>query len=440
MAADVYPMVVRRFLAAGLALCLAASGPAQAWASLKGKAAPGRKMVPLRLALLGAQDSSWASVRFDDPRLSFLLERSPEVAVEEGMEARERPEGDALAEARRALDDMGLSLEKLREMPPEAVGALGQKLADSVAGEVSIEGGAVKAGVESAEGRALGDPAGTAGVRASRPPSGKALAAGGAAWSVFARGAPGSARVSGVKPAQPGKKAEPAAGLSKPRKEGRFKRFLRAAPLATVGLIAANQIAHAARPSALGEDWVLRPARLSRALSQENLGEIAASLGTQVSSMFAHLDYAHLYGNLAVLFMFGWLVERWLGRLKFLGLYAAAGVLAGLGTVAANWGSWGSFAGASCAVSGLIGASFLAWGWLKKDLEKQPEGFWPNARNFARLWLLIGAPFMVLGDVWELIFHSSGGNVHHAGHLMGYAAGFLLVLIPLLLRRWLRRP
>jgi len=85
---------------------------------------------------------------------------------------------------------------------------------------------------------------------------------------------------------------------------------------------------------------------------------------TLVTSMFLHGDLVHLLGNMLMLWAFVGTLERALGPIRFLLLYILWGVIAGLAHAGMEWGSTMPMIGASGAVSGMIGAYFVAFGAL----------------------------------------------------------------------------
>jgi membrane associated rhomboid family serine protease len=77
-----------------------------------------------------------------------------------------------------------------------------------------------------------------------------------------------------------------------------------------------------------------------------------------LTSMFLHGGWLHLIGNMWVLWIFGDNVEDRLGRLRFLGLYFAGGIAAGLVHIVTNAGSSIPTLGASGAVAAIMGSYF----------------------------------------------------------------------------------
>jgi len=127
------------------------------------------------------------------------------------------------------------------------------------------------------------------------------------------------------------------------------------------------------------------------------------------SSMFLHIGIMHLLMNSWAAFSVGGGVEPRLGKLKYLGVYLAAGISgAAASTIYRNVLS----AGASGAIFGTVGAMLIlrqrelgAWGALVRD------GFAKRVFLNVALWTL---------------FASQALNVDNAAHLGGFVIGAAL--------------
>lgn len=80
---------------------------------------------------------------------------------------------------------------------------------------------------------------------------------------------------------------------------------------------------------------------------------------TLLSSMFLHVGWMHLVGNMAFLWVFGDNVEDSMGHWRFLLFYLACGVIASLAHALAQSDSISPLIGASGGVSGVIGAYLM---------------------------------------------------------------------------------
>jgi membrane associated rhomboid family serine protease len=133
------------------------------------------------------------------------------------------------------------------------------------------------------------------------------------------------------------------------------------------------------------------------------------SLGEQlrpfISSMFLHGGWLHLIGNMWSLWIFGDNVEDRLGRGRFVALYLASGVAAGLVHIYTNLGSQVPTLGASGAIAGVMGAYFR---------------FFPHARVETVIPPFIFGPYFVLPAVlflgwWFLLQFFNGALSLGAG-------------------------
>jgi membrane associated rhomboid family serine protease len=104
--------------------------------------------------------------------------------------------------------------------------------------------------------------------------------------------------------------------------------------------------------------FALVPARISQ-LQWAEPGAAAAVLATLVSSLFLHGGLLHIIGNMLYLLVFGPAVEGRLGHRRFTVFYFAAGIIAGLATVAMAPQSTVPVIGASGAIAGVLGGYFV---------------------------------------------------------------------------------
>lgn len=80
---------------------------------------------------------------------------------------------------------------------------------------------------------------------------------------------------------------------------------------------------------------------------------------TLLTSMFMHGGFAHIFGNMVYLWIFGDNLEQAMGHLKYLGFYLLCGIIAGLAHVYTSQAMGASLyvpcLGASGAISGIMG-------------------------------------------------------------------------------------
>ncbi len=146
-------------------------------------------------------------------------------------------------------------------------------------------------------------------------------------------------------------------------------------------------------------------------------GENLASI---VTSMFLHADILHLGLNMLFLLMSGDAVERELGNFRFLGLYLACGVIAGLFHSYLSSTSAVPAIGASGAIFGVLAAFAILFPfrWLFKLF-----GFIPIP--------MPAILFVFITILAETAYVSSGvvENVAHTAHVGGFLAGVFLTLL-----------
>ena len=139
-----------------------------------------------------------------------------------------------------------------------------------------------------------------------------------------------------------------------------------------------------------------------------------------VTSMFLHANILHLGLNMFFLLLSGDVVERELGNFRFLGLYLACGVIAGLFHSYLNSASTIPAIGASGAIFGVLAALAILFPfrWLLKLF-----GFIPIP--------MPAILFVFITILTETAYVSSGviENVAHTAHVGGFLAGVFLTLL-----------
>ncbi|AFS81630.1 rhomboid family protein [Candidatus Nitrosopumilus koreensis AR1] len=143
-----------------------------------------------------------------------------------------------------------------------------------------------------------------------------------------------------------------------------------------------------------------------------------------LSSMFMHGGLMHLGGNMLFLWIFGDNIELKFGKAKFLLIYLAWGIGAGLAHIVIDPTSSIPAVGASGAISGILGAylamfprvritTFLMLGFFWRMMHIQAKWFLPFWLVFQNL-----LPFFIGG------FGVAGGGVAYMAHIGGFAIGF----------------
>ena len=143
-----------------------------------------------------------------------------------------------------------------------------------------------------------------------------------------------------------------------------------------------------------------------------------------VSSIFMHGGLMHLGGNMLFLWIFGDNIELKFGRAKYLGIYLAWGIGAGLAHIAIDPTSPIPAVGASGAISGILGCYLIMFPRAKVLTFMMLGFFWRmmhiQAKWFLPFWLIFQnlLPFFIGG------FGVAGGGVAYMAHIGGFAIGF----------------
>lgn len=201
----------------------------------------------------------------------------------------------------------------------------------------------------------------------------------------------------------------------------------RTLPLATLAIIAATlygfwQELTAADLQPLITAYALTPAAVDASRPATWLPFLTA--------MFLHAGWLHVLANLWFLWIFGDNVEDRLGRIRYLFLYLASGIAAGLAQYAVMPASPVPVLGASGAVAGVLGAYWIFF--PKHTIDTFVPLF-----GFGRV---IPLPAMVMIGYWFLtqLFAGVGslavetvatGGVAFFAHIGGFVAGALGALV-----------
>lgn len=143
------------------------------------------------------------------------------------------------------------------------------------------------------------------------------------------------------------------------------------------------------------------------------------------TSMFMHAGFAHLFGNMLFLWIYGDNVEHRLGRLGFLAMYLGTGVAATLSFAWLAGDVDTPLVGASGAISGVLGMYFLCF---PRNAVRMLIGFPPIFFNVILLpaWMVLGA-YVLFSNLLPLL-SGAESSVAYGAHLGGFAAGMALAL------------
>lgn len=147
---------------------------------------------------------------------------------------------------------------------------------------------------------------------------------------------------------------------------------------------------------------------------------------TILSAMFMHGGFAHIFGNLLYLWIFGDNVEHRFGSGVFLIFYLASGLAATFAQIALDPASIIPNLGASGAISGVLGAYILL--------------FPRNRVTAIFFYYLVSIPAVVAIGVWIVFQFFNGigsfmiseetvGGVAYGAHIGGFVAGVVLALV-----------
>ncbi len=142
---------------------------------------------------------------------------------------------------------------------------------------------------------------------------------------------------------------------------------------------------------------------------------------TLLTSLFFHITWLHLLGNMLVLYVFGDNVEDALGHGRYLVFFLACGVAGGLGHALIDVEATRPLIGASAAVSGVIAAYLMlhprvrVWGLVLFRIPLRLRAAWGIG-----LWAAL--------QIWQAVSGEDTSTGWFA-HLGGFAAGIVLVLV-----------
>jgi len=132
---------------------------------------------------------------------------------------------------------------------------------------------------------------------------------------------------------------------------------------------------------------------------------------TIVTSMFMHLGFWHIFGNMITLFFFGTYVSRLIGENKFLLIYFLGGLLGNVFCIILGTSDY-IYIGASGAVFAVGGALTVLRPNLKVIIFPIPAPL--------PLWIAVLGMFLVIS-----LFPNVAWEAHLGGLLLGLAAGYI---------------
>lgn len=148
---------------------------------------------------------------------------------------------------------------------------------------------------------------------------------------------------------------------------------------------------------------------------------------TLLTSMFMHGGFAHLFGNMLFLWIFGDNLENRLGHWRYLIFYLVCGLLASLAhvftTVAFGGNPLIPSLGASGAISGVLGGYILLYP------SRRVRVLLLNVLTEVPAFVAIGLwfVFQLISGLGFLGRGSQEGGVAYAAHIGGFIAGLVLI-------------
>lgn len=191
-------------------------------------------------------------------------------------------------------------------------------------------------------------------------------------------------------------------------------------PYVTYSLIALNVIMFFIELSG-GEafimDWAFIPSRF--------LSNPAGEFPTIFSSMFMHAGWAHLFGNMLYLWIFGDNVEDRLGKVKYILFYLFCGIVATFAQMIFNPGSNIPNVGASGAIAGVLGAYIVLFPNTKVNVIVGRGMTQMSALIVIGFWFVL----QFLSSFSTLASTEDTGGVAYFAHIGGFLAGLGLTYL-----------
>lgn len=157
--------------------------------------------------------------------------------------------------------------------------------------------------------------------------------------------------------------------------------------------------------------------------------DLASGLLPLLTSQFLHGGWAHFFGNMWILWLFGDNVEDRLGHFPYLMLYLISGIAASLTHYLFNAQSTVPAIGASGAIAGIMGAYLILFPYAKVVMMIPvlwiPFFFRVPAVTYIGIWF-VGQFLLGVGD---LILPAQGGGVAWWAHVGGFLFGAIVVRV-----------
>ena len=139
-----------------------------------------------------------------------------------------------------------------------------------------------------------------------------------------------------------------------------------------------------------------------------------------LSSMFMHGNFAHIFGNMLFLWIFGDNLENLLGHIRFAIFYILCGFAAAFAQIVMDSDSIIPMLGASGAISGVLG------GYVLLFPQRQVRAIIFNFLTTVPAFVAIGL-WIVYQVILGYMSDPGAGGVAYAAHIGGFVAGLALV-------------
>jgi membrane associated rhomboid family serine protease len=138
--------------------------------------------------------------------------------------------------------------------------------------------------------------------------------------------------------------------------------------------------------------------------------------------MFLHGSFDHLLGNMAILFIVGYMVEEALGKRRYLAFYLLAGIGAAGFDLIFNASRMTPGIGASGAISGVMAMFVAIYG-----MRKIRFFYWLLIYfDFFRAPAIVILPLWMANELYQYLFNH-GSHINYMAHLGGFISGAALI-------------
>ncbi len=176
--------------------------------------------------------------------------------------------------------------------------------------------------------------------------------------------------------------------------------------------------------------YAVIPKELTASFSGMTVNQPIPEPLTLITSQFLHGGFAHIFGNMLFLWIFGNNIEDQLGHLKYLIFYLACGVLAGLSQWFFSTQSALPSLGASGAIAGVLGAYVLRFphARVRTLIFLGPFITFPRipAIFFLGIWFFQQALYGVASLNVPSNIGMENGGVAYFAHIGGFVFGAIL--------------